>query len=103
MKLYTHNGQWIGTKHEARKEFGVVNAVEVPTSKHELIAFLNGVSTDAPEVSDAQLNNEAFSWINWALATLRRGDKAGAEEMLVTGLQRQIDIRKENKVTRRQN
>lgn len=43
MKLYTDNGgAWLGTQAEARKAFGnKLRIVDVPTSKPELLAFLN--------------------------------------------------------------
>ena len=43
MKLYTDNGgAWLGTQAEARKAFGnKLRTVDVPTSKPELLAFLN--------------------------------------------------------------
>jgi len=43
MRLYTDNGgAWLGTQAEARKEFGnKLRVVDVPTSKPELLAFLN--------------------------------------------------------------
>lgn len=41
MKLYTQNGRWVGTQAEAKREFGEVNLVDVPTDKAALLEWLN--------------------------------------------------------------
>lgn len=41
MKLYTQNGRWVGTQAEAKREFGEVTLVDVPTDKQALLAWLN--------------------------------------------------------------
>lgn len=42
MKLYTDkNGNWVGTQAEAKKQFGEVYQVEVPTDKAALLDYLN--------------------------------------------------------------
>jgi len=41
MKLYTQNGRWVGTQAEAKREFGEVNLVDVPTDKQALLDWLN--------------------------------------------------------------
>ena len=37
MKLYTQNGRWVGTQADAKREFGEVNLVDVPTDKQALL------------------------------------------------------------------
>ena len=41
MKLYTQNGRWVGTQAEAKREFGEVTLVDVPTDKQALLDWLN--------------------------------------------------------------
>ena len=42
MRLYTNKkGQWVGTQAEAKREFGEVYQVEVPTDKAALLEYLN--------------------------------------------------------------
>lgn len=42
MRLYTDkNGRWVGTQAEAKKLFGEVYQVEVPTDKAALMEYLN--------------------------------------------------------------
>lgn len=41
MILYTQNGRWVGTQAEAKREFGEVNLVDVPTDKAALLEWLN--------------------------------------------------------------
>ena len=41
MKLYTQNGRWVGTQADAKRDFGVVTLVDVPTDKLALIDWLN--------------------------------------------------------------
>jgi len=41
MKLYTQNGRWVGTQAEAKREFGEVTLVDVPTDKLALLDWLN--------------------------------------------------------------
>lgn len=41
MKLYTQNGRWVGTQADAKREFGEVNLVDVPTDKQALLDWLN--------------------------------------------------------------
>jgi hypothetical protein len=61
MKLYANHetGRWVGTKAEAKKEFGVGHwEQEVPTDKISLIAFLNVLSiksSNRPVVDDARI------------------------------------------------
>jgi hypothetical protein len=106
MRLYkSSNGQWCGTQREAQKNFPRDwQETEVPTSKAELIAFLNGHNVGAKaattKVAAAQLSNEgvtlealdpkAYNWVSWAYETLKRGDKKEAEEMLLNGLEGKV-------------
>ena len=57
MKLYTQNGRWVGTQAEAKREFGEVTLVDVPTDKQALLDWLNfhavGSSYVAPIDSDS--------------------------------------------------
>ena len=61
MRLYRNpkTGRWVGTKAEAKKEFGVGHwEQEVPTDKVSLIAFLNVIciqSLAPPVVDDAAI------------------------------------------------
>ena len=41
MKLYTQNGRWVGTQLEAKREFGEITLVDVPTDKQALLDWLN--------------------------------------------------------------
>ena len=41
MKLYTQNGRWVGTQADAKREFGEVTLVDVPTDKQALLDWLN--------------------------------------------------------------
>ena len=41
MKLYTQNGRWVGTQAEAKREFGEITLVDVPTDKQALLNWLN--------------------------------------------------------------
>ncbi len=113
MRLYTNkSGAWFGTQAEARKG-SPRNWVEVdvPTSKQDLINWLNAnqvgggydqpvesvvvapYDPDAPagpyEPSHEQLNKRSASWVSWALDTLIRGDKAEAIDLLKLGLKAQ--------------
>jgi len=106
VRLYkSSNGQWCGTQREAQKNFPRDwKETEVPTSKAELISFLNGHSVGAKaattQVAAAQPLNEgvtlealdpkAYSWVSWAYETLKRGDKKEAEEMLFNGLEGKV-------------
>tara|TARA_B100000575_G_scaffold269455_1_gene249137 strand:+ start:697 stop:1023 length:327 start_codon:yes stop_codon:yes gene_type:complete len=106
MRLYkSSNGQWVGTQREAQKNFPRDwKETEVPTSKAELIAFLNSykvggkpaaengcaaANLSKPDSLEA-ISPEAYSWVNWAYETLRRGDKKEAEAMLLNGLNGQV-------------
>lgn len=54
MKLYTDcEGNWRGTQAEARKDLNMWQTHEVPTSKAELLIFLN-----AHKVADLRLTND---------------------------------------------
>jgi len=121
MRLYTNkDGQWFGTQADARK--GAPRnwvEVDVPTSKQELINWLNAnqvgggydkpVDTvvvapydpDAPAGSyepelessdDVRLIKSAQSWVAWALDNLERGDTKSAKEMLKKGLKAQKGV-----------
>jgi len=60
MRLYTNNqGSWVGTQADAKRKFGFKNEwreVDVPTSKDDLLEFLNihkvGNQTVEPIVDD---------------------------------------------------
>jgi len=115
MRLYTNkDGQWFGTQSDARK--GAPRnwvEVDVPTSKQDLINWLNAnqvgggydkpvdsvvvapYDPDAPagpyepeleSSDDVRLIKSAASWVAWALDNLERGDTTTAKEMLVKGL-----------------
>ena len=106
MRLYkSSNGQWCGTQREAQKNFPRDwQETDVPTSKAELIAFLNGHSVGAKAATIKEsaaeplnegvtleaLDPKAYSWVSWAYETLRRGDKKEAEAMLLNGLEGKV-------------
>jgi len=106
MRLYqSSKGQWVGTQRDAQKNFPRDwREVDVPTSKTELIEWLNlhevGASreravgqeivTSAPHPD--KLNPEAYSWVQWAYETLKRGNKSEAEGMLFKGLTYQKEL-----------
>ena len=57
MKLYTDSeGNWRGTQAEARRDLNLWQTHEVPTSKAELLTFLN-----AHKVGDLKLDEELES------------------------------------------
>ena len=106
MRLYTNkDGQWFGTQRDAQK--GAPRnwvEVEVPTSKQDLINWLNArkvgstnsqvsapepTPTLEPEVTSGLLTTDAYSWVRWALDKLVSGQKSEAEEMLKLGLKEQ--------------
>ena len=107
MRLYTNkSGAWFGTQADARRS-SPRNWVEVdvPTSKQDLINWLNanqvGGGYDQPvsnepaietEPSHEKLNKLSASWVSWALDTLIRGDKAEAIDMLKLGLKGQRGV-----------
>jgi hypothetical protein len=98
MRLYkSGNGQWAGTQRDAQKNFPRDwSEVDVPTSKAELIAWLNENQVGTPAqsqpvvehkpVDPSQIDPKAYSWVRWAYETLRRGDRKEAEAMLLNGL-----------------
>jgi len=121
MRLYTNkDGQWFGTQADARK--GAPRnwvEVDVPTSKQELINWLNAnqvgggydkpvdsvvvapYDPDAPagpyepeleSSDDVRLIKSAQSWVAWALDNLERGDTTTAKEMLKKGLKAQKGV-----------
>lgn len=122
MRLYTNkDGQWFGTQADARK--GAPRnwvEVDVPTSKQELINWLNAnqvgggydkpvnlpdfVDVDVPDnvpeypdhldddFEDVKLIKSAQSWVAWALDNLERGDTKSAKEMLKKGLKAQKGV-----------
>lgn len=106
MRLYkSSKGQWAGTQRDAQKNFPRDwTEVDVPTSKMELIDWLNShevgasreravgqeIVTSAPHPD--QLNPDSHSWVKWAYETLRRGDKSEAEKMLYKGLSYQKEL-----------
>lgn len=108
MRLYkSSKGEWVGTQRDAQRNFPRDwREIEVPTSKAELINWLNkyevgafverAVGQTPPVVTTAphpdQLNPEAASWVQWAYETLRRGDKKEAEAMLLRGLTHQKEL-----------
>ena len=56
MKLYTQNGRWVGTQADAKRDFGVVTLVDVPTDKLALIDWLNEHSVgEHPDTNRAPL------------------------------------------------
>ena len=106
MRLYkSSNGQWAGTQREAQKNFPRDwQETEVPTSKAELLAFLNSHKVGAKiaaengtaaepldeGVSLEALDPKAYTWVSWAYETLKRGDKKEAEAMLLNGLEGKV-------------
>ena len=112
MRLYqSSKGQWVGTQRDAQKNFPRDwTEVDVPTSKAELIDWLNlhevGASrkravgqdtvTSAPstELHPEEMYPHTHSWVQWAYETLKRGNKAEAEELLLRGLEIQNNIKK---------
>tara|TARA_R100000900_G_C3214697_1_gene139396 strand:+ start:45 stop:368 length:324 start_codon:yes stop_codon:yes gene_type:complete len=100
MRLYQNSkGQWFGTQADARRNSPRDwREVEVPTSKQDLLDWLNlhnfapksaGIAPEPhpePEPKSELLSPHAASWVSWAYETLRRGDKKEAEEMLIKGL-----------------
>ena len=104
MRLYqSSTGQWVGTQRDAQKNFPRDwREVDVPTSKAELIEWLNihevgakkhSIVEDKP-VDPSQIDPKAYSWVRWAYETLRRGDRKEAEAMLLNGLQYQNEVSK---------
>ena len=107
MRLYkSSNGQWCGTQREAQKNFPRDwKETDVPTSKADLIAFLNSHKVGgkpaaengcaaAPlskPINPEAIDPEAYSWVSWAYETLRRGDKKEAEAMLLNGLNGKVN------------
>ena len=99
MRLYkSSNGQWAGTQRDAQKNFPRDwSEVDVPTSKADLIAWLNenqvGATKQAQPVVEhkpvdpSKIDPKAYSWVRWAYETLRRGDRSEAEAMLLRGLE----------------
>ena len=99
MRLYMNNkGEWFGTQADARRNSPREWVeVEVPTSKQDLLNWLNenkvgGIQQSAseprtaPEPKSELLSPHAASWVAWALERLKHGNKKDAEEMLVKGL-----------------
>ena len=99
MRLYqSSTGQWFGTQRDAQR--GAPRdwrEVEVPTSKQDLLDWLNlhnfgpksaGLAPE-PDVEAPRpelLSKHAASWVAWALDNLERGDTTSAKEMLKKGL-----------------
>jgi len=106
MILYkSSKGQWVGTKRDAQKKFPRDwEEFNVPVSKNGLLEFLNMFKVGATQTEQQQpvmttpdpeqIDPEAYSWVSWAYATLRRGDKAEAEAMLLRGLEKQKELMK---------
>ena len=112
MRLYkSSNGQWAGTQRDAQKNFPRDwEAVHVPTSKDELLAWLNDNQVGATKqaqpvvehnqfeeykpVDPSLIDPKAYSWVRWAYETLRRGDRKEAEAMLLNGLKYQNEVSK---------
>jgi len=104
MILYkSSKGQWVGTKRDAQKKFPRDwEEFNVPVSKNGLLEFLNMFKVGATQTEQQQpvmttpdpeqIDPEAYSWVSWAYATLRRGDKAEAEAMLLRGLEKQKEL-----------
>jgi hypothetical protein len=100
MRLYQNSkGQWFGTQADARRNSPRDwREVEVPTSKQDLLDWLNlhnfapksaGIAPEprtAPEPKSELLSPHAASWVAWSLDNLKRGNKKDAEEMLAKGL-----------------
>jgi hypothetical protein len=53
MRLYTNNqGSWVGTQADAKREFGKDwREVDVPTSKDDLLEFINFYAVGGEKVS----------------------------------------------------
>ena len=106
MILYkSSKGQWVGTKRDAQKKFPRDwEEFNVPVSKNGLLEFLNMFKVGATQTEQQQpvmttpdpeqIDPEAYSWVSWAYATLRRGDKEEAEAMLLRGLEKQKELMK---------
>ena len=104
MILYkSSKGQWVGTKRDAQKKFPRDwEEFNVPVSKNGLLEFLNMFKVGATQTEQQQpvmttpdpeqIDPEAYSWVSWAYATLRRGDKEEAEAMLLRGLEKQKEL-----------
>ena len=99
MRLYQNSkGEWFGTQADARRNSPRNwTEVDVPTSKQDLLNWLNenkvgGIQQSAsephpaPEPKSELLSPHAASWVAWALDKLKRGNKKDAEEMLAKGL-----------------
>tara|TARA_R100001440_G_scaffold66696_1_gene87783 strand:+ start:202 stop:534 length:333 start_codon:yes stop_codon:yes gene_type:complete len=107
MILYkSSKGQWVGTQRDAQRYFPRDwEQVDVPVSKVQLIEFLNEHKVGATQTEQQQpvmvapdpelIDPEAYSWVSWAYATLKRGDKKEAEGMLQRGLDIQFKKQKE--------
>ena len=95
MRLYqSSTGKWFGTQADARRNSPRDwREVDVPTSKQDLLNWLNSnprAAQTAPakvEPKPELLAPQAASWVAWALETLNRGHKSEAIEMLRKGLQ----------------
>tara|TARA_Y100001937_G_C6890294_1_gene228759 strand:+ start:190 stop:522 length:333 start_codon:yes stop_codon:yes gene_type:complete len=107
MKLYTNNkGDWVTSRVSANKAFGKssVKEVDIPRSRTDLVSFLNESKfSPNPKIERPKLNTEdtqellsshASSWVNWALATLNRGDIKEAKAMLEKGLDIEFKLKK---------
>ena len=55
MKLYTQNGRWVGTQADAKRDFGVVTLVDVPTDKLALNTVLG--NTQPPTVRRCKVDH----------------------------------------------
>jgi len=98
MRLYQNSkGQWFGTQADARSNSPRDwREVEVPTSKQELLDWLNlhnfapksaGLAPEPDiEAKPELLSRNATSWVAWALDKLQHNDKSEAEAMLKKGL-----------------
>lgn len=98
MRLYQNSkGQWFGTQSDARSNSPRDwREVEVPTSKQELLDWLNlhnfapksaGLAPEPDvEAKPELLSRNATSWVAWALDKLRHGERSEAEAMLKKGL-----------------
>jgi hypothetical protein len=98
MRLYQDSkGQWYGTQADARRAAPRDwREVDVPTSKQDLLDWLNSNTRAAqpapqpkaaPQPKPELLAPQAASWVAWALDTLHYGSKSEAIEMLRKGLQ----------------
>ena len=108
MRLYkSSKGQWVGTQADARRYFPRDwKETDVPVSKEQLIEFLNVHEVGATQVEQQQtvmttpdseqIDPQAYGWVRWAYDTLRRGDKAEAEKMLLRGLEKQKELLENN-------